>query len=222
MNPPDLKTVAMTPRLHDYLLSHVEPPDPVQRQLISITATLGDAAEMQVPHEQAAFLTLLTRLIRAQRIVEVGTFTGYSTLALALGMPPAGRLITCDLSAEWARIAQDAWRDAGVADRIELRLGPAAETLRGLPETANIDLVFLDADKVGYIDYWEQLVPRLRPGGVLLADNVFYYGEAADDEPVGNAAAIDAFNRHVRADDRVDSVMLPIADGLTLARKHDS
>ncbi|MEV6258650.1 O-methyltransferase [Nocardia sp. NPDC051911] len=211
----------MTPRIYDYLLTHVGPPSPVQRKLLTSTSELGDVAEMQIPHEQAAFLTLLVRLTRAERIVEVGTFTGYSTLAMALGLPPHGRLITCDVSAEWITIARAAWHASGVSDRIEFWLGPASRTLRNLPETADIDLVFIDADKVGYIDYWDQLVPRVRPGGVLLADNVFYYGEAAGENPVGNAAAIDAFNDRVRADDRVESVMLPIADGLTLARKKD-
>lgn len=107
----------------------------------------------------------------------------------------------------------------GVVDRIEVRLGPAADTLRAMPEAPHIDLAFIDADKVGYREYWDLLVPRIRPGGLLLADNVLYYGEAADDFPTGNAKAIDEFNDHVRADDRVESVMLPIADGLTVARK---
>jgi caffeoyl-CoA O-methyltransferase len=211
--------VAPTPQLYAYMLAHNSPPITVQSKLIETTAHLGDAAEMQIPHEQAAFLTLLTGLIGARRVVEVGTFTGYSALAIALALPPDGRLITCDISPEWGRIARDAWREADVEDLIDLRIGDARETLRGLPDTADIDLVFIDADKIGYIDYWELLVPRVRPGGILLADNVFYYGEAAATEPIGNAKAIDTFNAHVRDDQRVESVMLPIADGLTIARK---
>lgn len=213
------KMVQTTPQLHAYMLAHCPAPNPVQSKLIESTANLGEAAEMQIPHEQASFLTLLTGLIGARRIVEVGTFTGYSSLAMALALPPDGRLITCDVSADWGSIAEDAWQEAGVADLIELRIGDARQTLRSLPEVTDIDLVFIDADKVGYIEYWELLVPRVRPGGVLLADNVFYSGEAAAVRPTGNAGAIDAFNAHVRADPRVESVMLPIADGLTIARK---
>jgi caffeoyl-CoA O-methyltransferase len=214
-----LKNIVLNQHLYNYMLRQAEPPSAVQRNLIERTNALGASAEMQIPHEQGVLLTLLVRLIGARRIVEVGTYTGYSTLAMAVGLPAGGRVITCDRSDEWTAIAVRAWQEAGVADRIELRLGPAAETLRGLPENESIDLVFIDADKVSYIDYWELLVPRVRGGGLLLADNVFYNGEAADPAPAGNAKAIDAFNRHVRADPRVESVMLPIADGLTLARK---
>jgi caffeoyl-CoA O-methyltransferase len=149
----------------------------------------------------------------------VGTFTGYSALAMALGLPAHGKLITCDVSAEWIGIARDAWFEAQVDERIEFHCGPAAQILRALPAAADIDLVFIDADKISYIEYWDQLVPRVRPGGVLLADNVLYSGHAAAETPVGNAAAIHAFNVHVRADPSVESVMLPIADGLTFARK---
>lgn len=219
MNGPSPKTVPMTTRLYEYMLAHCAPPNAVQRQLLDTTADLGGPAEMQIPHEQAAFLTMLTGLIGARRIVEVGTFTGYSALAMAMALPPDGRLITCDVSAEWGRIAYHAWQEAGVADRIDFRVGDARQTLASLPDTPEIDLVFLDADKVGYVEYWEAVVPRVRPGGILLADNVFYYGEAAEPHPTGNAEAINSFNAHVRADQRVDAVMLPIADGLTIARK---
>jgi len=177
---------------------------------------------MQIPHEQAVLLTLLVRLTGATSIVEVGTYTGYSTLALATGLPPAGRVITCDLSSEWTAIAREAWQAAGVSDRIDLRIGPAADTLRALPESPDIDLVFIDADKVGYAEYWDLLVPRVRPGGLLLVDNVLYYGEVVDAAPSTNGKAIDAFNDLVRADERVESVLLPIADGLTIARKKAS
>lgn len=213
------KTVLLAPALHRYVQEQAEPPTAVQRSLIERTRALGASAEMQIPHEQAVLLTMLTRLIGARNIVEVGTFTGYSTLALALGTPPDGRVITCDLSAEWTDIGREAWTAAGVADRVDLRLGPASETLRALPDEPLLDLVFIDADKPAYLDYWEQLVPRVRPGGLLLADNVLYAGEAADPQAVGNAAAIREFNDHVRADDRVEAVLLPIADGLTLAHK---
>jgi len=215
----NFKTVVMTDRIYKYLLQQAEPATPVQRKLAERTLALGQSAEMQIPHEQAVFLTLLVKLTGARTIVEVGTYTGYSTLAFAVALPPDGRVITCDISAEWAEIAKEAWADAGVADRVDFRLGPAAETLAALAESADIDMVFLDADKISYIDYWELLVPQVRVGGLLLADNVLYYGEAADPRPTGNAAAIDAFNRHVRADTRVESVLIPLADGLTMARR---
>ncbi|MFG2878987.1 O-methyltransferase [Streptomyces sp. NPDC048337] len=216
------KTVLLAPVLHRYMQEQAEPPTTVQLDLIERTRALGGHAQMQIPHEQGVLLTLLARLIGARRILEVGTFTGYSTLALALGTTPDGRVITCDLSSEWTDIAKEAWAAAGVADRVDLRLGDAAETLRALPDEPVFDLVFIDADKPSYVDYWEQLVPRVRPGGLLLADNVLYAGEAAHSQATGNAASIRAFNQRVQADDRVEAVMLPVADGLTLARKRDS
>ena len=214
-----VKTVPMTPAIYAYLRSCSAPPTAVQQELIERTTALGGPAEMQIPHEQAMLLTLLTRLTNARQVVEVGTFTGYSTLAFALGLPTGGKVLTCDLSAEWTAIARQAWTAAGVADRIELRVGPAADTLDALPDEPLIDLVFLDADKTGYLGYWEQLVPRVRAGGLLLADNVLYAGEAADPQATGNAQAIRKFNERVLADERVEAVMLPIADGLTIARK---
>ncbi|XMN04933.1 O-methyltransferase [Streptomyces griseobrunneus] len=215
----DDKTVSMTPELYRYLVAQAEPPTEVQQRLVEHTHALGQVAEMRIPHEQSTFLTLLTQITGATLVVEVGTFTGYSTLAFALGLPPDGTVITCDLSAEWTGIARRAWQAAGVDERIQLRVGPATETLSALPEEESIDLVFLDADKVSYETYWDLLVPRTRPGGLLLADNVLYGGDAADPRCTGNARAIRRFNERVRADERVESVMLPIADGLTIARK---
>ncbi|MFE5571160.1 O-methyltransferase [Amycolatopsis japonica] len=213
-----MKAVPVTPELIDYVQRQVNLSD-VQRRLIERTRRLGQSFEMQIPPEQGEFLTLLARSIGARTIVEVGTFTGYSTLALASGLEPGGQVITCDLSDEWTAIGEEAWAEAGVADRIRVELGPAADTLRALPADLVVDLAFIDADKVGYVDYWELLVPRLRPGGLLLADNVLYYGEAVSPDAVGNAKAIREFNAHVLADDRVESVMLTITDGLTIARK---
>ncbi|SFR30156.1 caffeoyl-CoA O-methyltransferase [Lentzea waywayandensis] len=215
----DFKNIVMTNRLYDYMLAQAEPPTPAQRELIERTHALGTSAEMQIPHEQAVLLTILVQITGARNVVEIGTYTGYSTLALSRGLGPEGWVLTCDVSEEWTAIAEQVWRDAGVADRIRLELGPAADTLRALPDTADIDLVFIDADKAGYIEYWELLVPRVRSGGLLLVDNVLYYGEVVQESPSPNGKAIDMFNEHVRADDRVESVLLPIADGLTLARK---
>lgn len=219
MHPAELKSLSLTPELYGYLVAQAEPPTPVQRWLLAETQALGQVAEMQIPHEQSVLLTLLTKITGARLVVEVGTFTGCSTLAFALGLPPGGRVITCDVSDEWTSVARRAWEDAGVADAVHLLLGPAVQTLRTLPEEAVIDIAFLDADKPGYETYWELLVPRLRPGGLLLADNVLYGGAAADPGCTGNAEAIRRFNARVQADGRVESVMLPVADGLTVARK---
>lgn len=215
----EVKTVHLTDEVYAYLVAQAEPRSGVQEELVERTRALGREAQMQVPHEQGVFLTLMGKMLGARRIVEVGTFTGYSTLALAAGLVPGGRVLTCDVSEEWTSIAQEAWKAAGVGDRIELVVAPALETLRALPQEPVIDLVFLDADKQGYRAYWDELVPRLRPGGVILADNVLYGGEAVDAGAEGNALAIREFNAYVRGDERMESVMLPIADGLTLARK---
>ncbi|GAA3463657.1 O-methyltransferase [Saccharothrix longispora] len=212
------KSVALTDEVLTYVQDQVVLSD-AQRDLVERTRELGGVAEMQIPSAQGALLTLLARTVRAQTIVEVGTFTGYSTLALAQGLLPGGQVLTCDLSAEWTGIARGAWEAAGVADRIRVELGPAADTLRRIPDEPVVDLVFIDADKAGYVEYWELLVPRVRPGGLLLADNVLYAGEAASPDATGNAKAIRDFNAHVLADDRVESVLLTVSDGLTIARK---
>ena len=175
---------------------------------------------MQIGDDQGQLLTLLTRLVGARRAVEVGTFTGYSSLCIARGLAEGGTLTCCDISEEWTAIGQDAWRAAGVADRIDLRIAPALDTLRSLSTEPVLDLVFIDADKGGYADYWSELVPRVRPGGLLLADNVLWSGEIADDEKSGdNLEALRAFNDLVAADERVEVVVLTAFDGLTIARK---
>ncbi|MFT7839906.1 O-methyltransferase [Saccharothrix sp. BKS2] len=213
------KAVPLTEDVLAYVRDQAPPLSEVQRALVEQTLALGGVSEMQVPPEQGALLTLLARTAGARTAVEVGTFTGYSTLALATGVGPGGRVITCDVSDEWTAIARRAWEAAGVADRVQVELGPAADTLRGLPLDPVVDLVFIDADKAGYIEYWELLVPRVRPGGLILVDNVLYAGEAASPDAIGNAKAIRDFNAHVKADNRVESVLLTIADGLTIARK---
>jgi caffeoyl-CoA O-methyltransferase len=164
-------------------------------------------------------MTMLTRLVGATFAVEVGTFTGYSALCIARGLAPGGRLICCDVSEEWTAIGQRHWEQAGVADRIDLRIAPAIETLRSLPKERSVDLGFIDANKSGYLDYYEELVARLRPDGVLLVDNVLWSGRVIDsDASDDDTVAIRAFNDHLAADPRVDVVMLPIGDGLTFAR----
>jgi caffeoyl-CoA O-methyltransferase len=217
----DPKSFFLAPAIHEYLVAHGTPPDEVQQRLIEETAALGPVAGMQVAPEQGAFMTIITRAIGARRAVEVGTFTGYSALAIARGLPPDGHLLCCDVSEEWTAIARRYWKEAGLDDRIELRVGPALDTLRTLPPDPPIDLAFIDADKPNYPHYYEFLLPRLRPNGLILVDNVLWggrvVGELASDDT--NGAAIRAFNDMVASDERVDSVMLPLSDGLTILRK---
>lgn len=213
------KRLCIPPHLADYVAMQAEPPVPAQRRLIETTASLGGVAEMQIPHEQGVFLTLLAQTLRATTVVDIGTFTGYSALALARGLTPGGLVHTFDVSTEWHGIATTAWAEAGISDRIRQHGGPAATALRQLPGSTTIDLAFIDADKVSYVEYWELLLPRVRPGGVILADNVLYAGEVVQEFPSVNGLALKNFNDHVRADDRVESVLLTIADGITFARK---
>ncbi|WP_306364899.1 O-methyltransferase [Nocardia sp. CC227C] len=214
-----MKTVRMTEELMAYVTGHTSLYDDAQRRLVAETERLGGAAIMQVAPDQGAFLTLITQLIRARRVVEVGTFTGYSALCMARGLPADGRLITCEINPDWVPTATAAWERAGVADRIELRLGPALDTLRDLDPDFAIDLAFIDADKSGYIAYYEELVPRMRPGGVILADNVLWFGTVAVPPFDESAELIREFNAHVLADPRVDSVVLTIGDGVNLIRR---
>jgi len=213
-------SIAVTPELHDYILEHSAAPDDVQRSLMEETANLGPVSGMQIGPEQGAFMTILTQVVGVNLAVEVGTFTGYSSLCIARGLAAGGRLICCDVSEEWTSIGRRHWERAGVADRIDLRIAPAIETLRSLPKEPNVDLTFIDADKSGYLDYYEELVTRVRPGGVLLIDNVLWSGRVIDAEVTDDdTSAIRTFNDRIAADDRVDTVMLPIGDGLTIARK---
>jgi caffeoyl-CoA O-methyltransferase len=214
------KSFLLSPALHGYLLQHGGAPDEVQQALIDATARLGGVSLMQIAPEQGAFMTLLTRAIGARRAIEVGTFTGYSALAIARGLPPDGTLLCCDVSEEWTAIAREHWRRAGVADRIELRLAPASETLRALPREASFDLGFIDADKESYPVYYEEVLARLRPNGLILVDNVLWMGNVVNpDARDAQTRAIRDFNRLVADDARVESVILPLGDGLTLIRK---
>ncbi|MCA1689284.1 MAG: class I SAM-dependent methyltransferase, partial [Actinobacteria bacterium] len=174
---------------------------------------------MVIAPEEGALLTFLVRLTAAHTVLEVGTFTGYSSLCLARGLADDGRLITCDVSQEWTAVAREFWARAGVEDRVQLRIGPATDTLRALPPDPFVDLAFIDADKPGYIDYWEQIVPRVRPGGLIVADNTLFSGEVLDADADEKPAAIRRFNAHASADPRVELVMLAVADGMTLARR---
>lgn len=197
-------------------------PDAVQESLIAATAArAADMATMQIGVDQGAFMTLLAATIRPRFAVEVGTFTGYSSLCIARGLADGGRLLCCDVSEEWTAIAREHWEMDGIADRIDLVIAPAVATLRALDSSASIDLAFIDADKVGYRDYYEEILARLSPSGVILVDNTLWSGNVlpdsgADDE---NTVALRVFNDFVAADDRVDTAMLTIGDGVTMIRR---
>jgi caffeoyl-CoA O-methyltransferase len=214
------KSFFLSSEIHEYLLDHGQRPDAIQQSLIDATAELGSVAGMQIAPEQGALMTMLTQVLGARFAVEVGTFTGYSALCIARGLAPGGRLLCCDVSDEWTSIGRRHWEQAGVADRIDLVIAPAVDTLRGLPDEPTIDLAFIDADKPNYPNYFEELVPRMRPNGLLLVDNVLWHGAVVDaDATDDNTVAIKAFNDLVASDSRVDAVMLPISDGLTLLRR---
>ena len=178
---------------------------------------------MQVAPEQGAVLALLVEIIGARRCLEIGTFTGYSSLAVALALPPDGRLVCCDVSDEYTATARRFWAEAGVADKVELRLAPATDTLDGLladGEEGAFDLAFIDADKPAYGDYWERCLRLVRPGGLVVLDNMLFHGRAVDPASDDvNGGAIHALNELIAADERVSFVLLGIADGMTIARR---
>jgi caffeoyl-CoA O-methyltransferase len=207
----------------DYCAAHSTPPGEVLADLAAETrAATGGAAGMQVSADEGGLLTMLTRLAGARLAVEVGTFTGYSSICIARGLAAGGRLITCDVSREWAAIAERYWEQAGLADRIELKIGPALETLRALPAETVVDFAFIDADKEAYPAYYEELLRRLRPGGVIALDNVFLGGRAFDPAcQEEHHVALRDLSRRIAADQRVDAVMLSVRDGLTVARKRE-
>ncbi|MFC4561619.1 O-methyltransferase [Nocardiopsis mangrovi] len=214
---------SLSPELNDYIVAHSAPVDDVLADLAAETERLYPrSAGMQIGPEQGTFMTLLARLSGARDAVEVGTFTGYSAICTARGLPADGTLLACDISEEWTSVARRYWERAGVAGKITLKLAPALETLRALPEGPRFDLAFIDADKEGYIGYWDALVPRIRPGGALLVDNTLSHGRVIDpDVTSAQVQGIRDFNDHALADPRVEVVLLPIGDGLTLARRRD-
>jgi caffeoyl-CoA O-methyltransferase len=214
------KFTALDDRLYSYLLSHRSGDDAVLRELRADTAALGRPARMQIAPDQGTLLTILVAAMGARRALEVGTFTGYSAICIARGMGPQGRLLACDSSEEWTTIARRYWARAGLSERIELRLGPAAETLRSLPPEPSYDFAFIDADKSGYSTYYEEILRRLRPGGLMAVDNVLWSGSVIrPEDQEEDTKAIRAFNDFVASDRRVRSVMTPVADGLTFVEK---
>lgn len=214
------KSFLLSADAHAYVLANSEPLDDVQRDLIAETAALGDIAGMQIAPEQGAFMTMLVQLMGATSAIEIGTFTGYSALAIARGLAPGGTLLCLDVNAEWTDIARRYWQRAGVEEHIELRIGPALDTLRSLPPTPAFDLAFVDAHKPEYPAYLEELAPRMRTNGVVIVDNVLRGGRVfpGQDDDEGDRA-MQAFNRLAAADQRFDTVLLPLADGLTFLRK---
>ena len=206
--------------INAYLCAHSTPPDAILRELAHETAEwYPGEVSLPIAPEQGTFMTILTRLIGARSALEIGTFTGYSSICLARGLAAGGRLICCDVSEEWTSLARSYWQRAGLADRIELRLGPALATLQALPTEPAFDLAFIDADKTGYLSYWQEMVPRMRPGGLILVDNTLLHGRIFLADPDPDALAIREFNEHVLTDDRVVLAMLPVGDGLTVARR---
>jgi caffeoyl-CoA O-methyltransferase len=200
----------------DYLARHAGQ-DEVLDRVARETAEMP-LAQMATTPDEAGLLTMLARLVGARRALELGTFTGYGAISIARGLADGGRLICLELDEEYAEIARRNLEDAGVVDRVEILVGPALESLRGLPAEPSFDFVFLDADKTGYPDYYEEIVPRLLPGGLLLIDNVLLRGTVTDPQDE-RERLIDALNDRVTADERVDSVMVLVADGLTFVRR---
>jgi caffeoyl-CoA O-methyltransferase len=216
------RSFLLTPALTDYVRASSEAPDDVAAELLAETAVLADRGEVpptfQIPLEQGAFMQLLTRALGVRRAIEIGTFTGFSALCIARGLPEDGSLLCLDRSEEWTAIARKYWERAGVSSRIELRLGDAHETLRSLPADETFDLAFIDADKTGYASYVEELYPRLSDGAVVLLDNTLRSGRVLDPQSDDDHALVD-LNAALAADPRWETVLLPMSDGLTMLRK---
>jgi len=217
------RTLVLDQRLYDYLLDTSLREPAVMRRLREETMAMPEH-NMQISPEQGQFMSLLVRLMGARRCIEVGTFTGYSSLAIALAMPGDGLLICCDTSEEYTQVAQKYWKEAGIDDRIDLRLAPALETLDALlhdrDQTRDFDFIFIDADKTNYDRYFERAIDLVKPGGIVAFDNTLWDGKVADDEATdADTVAIRALNGKLLGDERVDISLVPIGDGLTLCLK---
>jgi len=216
------RSFLLTPELAAYVRAGSEAPDPVVADLMAETAALADRGEVpatfQIAPEQGTFMELLTRALGVRRAIEIGTFTGLSALCVARALPEDGSLICLDRSAEWTAVARRYWERAGVAGRIDLRLGDALPTLQEMPADETFDLAFVDADKTGYPAYVEELHPRMRPNGVVLLDNTLRSGRVLDPQSEDDRAMV-ALNAALAADPRWETVLLPLADGLTMLRK---
>ncbi len=215
------RSMSLSPDIYAYLQEHSVREPVVLESLRRVTADMP-GAEMQISPEQGQFMALLLRLVGARRCIELGTYTGYSSLAMALALPAGGRIVTCDVSEEWTRVARRFWHEAGVDSRIELRLKPGLETLDELERSEgrhSFDFAFVDADKPNYIAYYEKLLTLIRPGGLIAVDNTLYVaGTYIVHSDTAITRALRAFNDHVHHDNRVDLSMVPIGEGLTLLR----
>ena len=216
------RNIQLTDNLYQYILDHSVREPAVLRELHEETAPMKHAG-MQIGADQGQFMGLLAKLVGAKRCIEIGVFTGYSSISVALALPPDGRIIACDVSEEWTSVARKYWEKAGVASKIELRLGPAVETLDALlakGEAGKFDFVFIDADKGNYLNYYERCLKLVRPGGLMLFDNTLWSGEVANPEnQKEDTVALRALNDALHRDDRIDVSLLPVGDGVTLARK---
>ena len=212
-----MKTI-VPQKIEGYCLHHTTACDKLLRELENYTQRYCADAQMLIGPHEGALLAMLVRLTGARRILEIGCFTGYSALCMAEALPRNGRLTTCEIKPEHAEIAQSFFGRSPHGRKIKLRLGPALETLAGLPGSASFDFVFLDADKENYVNYYEAVLPRLRPGGLIVADNVLWSGRVLAPKKKTDRAVV-AFNKHVRRDPRVECVMLPVRDGVSLIRK---
>lgn len=206
----------LTPAVDDYLQRHTTPPSELEQRLIDETRQLPQSM-MQIGFPQAQFMALLTRILQPHCVVEVGTFTGYSALKVAQELPPEGMLIACDISEEWTSIGRRYWKEAGVDELIDLRIGPAADSLAALPQDLIVDLAFIDADKGGYLQYLRLLIPHLSGRSVVLVDNVLWDGNIVDESDQStDTVALREFSQAVMDDPRLDVAMLPIGDGLSM------
>jgi caffeoyl-CoA O-methyltransferase len=217
----DGKFLRLTPELYKYLVAHSGNYDALLAELADETARrMGGMAMMQISPEQGTFMTILARAIGARHAIELGTFAGYSALCIARALPPDGTLLCCDISAEWTALARRYWERAGLSHKITLKLAPALDTLYALPATEMFDFAFIDADKNNYRSYYEEVLKRLRPNGLILIDNVLWNGEVLNQSnQTADTRAIRELNDFLPRDNRVDMVMLPIADGITICRK---
>jgi caffeoyl-CoA O-methyltransferase len=215
-----MKFTAITPELYDYLEAHGHNSDPVRDELVAETEKLGPIALMQIAPEQGTLLNILVRVTGTRSAIEIGTFTGYSALCVARALPADGKLLCCDVNEEWTSIARRSWAKAGVADRIDLQIRPALETLNALPADRTFDFAFIDADKVSYRAYYEAILKRLRPNGLILFDNVLWMGQVIDPSAQrDDTKALRELNDFIAKDTRVQAVMVSISDGITIVRK---
>jgi caffeoyl-CoA O-methyltransferase len=216
------RSFLLSPELADYVRAGSEAPDDVAAGLLAETAAMAERGEapatFQIPPEQGTFMQLLTRVLGVRRAVEIGTFTGFSALCIARGLPEDGSLLCLDRSEEWTAVGRRYWERAGVGDRIEVRLGDALATLRELPAVETFDLAFVDADKTGYAAYVEELYARMTPNGVVLLDNTLWSGRVLEPRSEDDHALV-ALNASLAADPRWETVLLPLSDGLTVLRK---